>query len=62
LKEGSPSCGTGYTYDGSFTRTIVPRPGVCATLLRVSGLQVFNEEQLEQADALLKQLEDQTPD
>ena len=57
LKEGSPSCGTGYTYDGTFTGIRVPHPGVCAALLQEMGVQVFNEEQLKQADELLKQLE-----
>jgi uncharacterized protein YbbK (DUF523 family) len=57
LKEGSPSCGTGYTYDGNFTGTKVPHPGVCAALLQEMGVQVFNEAQLKQADELLYQLE-----
>jgi len=38
LKEGSPSCGTGYTYDGNFTRTKVPHPGVCAARLQETGV------------------------
>jgi uncharacterized protein YbbK (DUF523 family) len=57
LKEGSPSCGTGFTYDGTFTGTRVPRPGVAAALLRQAGVHVFSEGQLEEAEALLKQLE-----
>jgi uncharacterized protein YbbK (DUF523 family) len=61
LKEGSPSCGTSYTYDGNFTGTKVPLPGVCAAWLREMGLQVFNEAQLKQADYLLRQLEAEEP-
>jgi uncharacterized protein YbbK (DUF523 family) len=54
LKEGSPSCGTGYTYDGSFTGTRVSQPGVCAARLQAAGVRVFSENQLEDADELLK--------
>ena len=61
LKEGSPSCGTGFTYDGNFTGTKVPHSGVCATLLKEMGVQVFNESQLKQADTLLRQLEAEKP-
>jgi uncharacterized protein YbbK (DUF523 family) len=61
LKEGSPSCGTGYTYDGNFTRTKVTHPGVCAARLQETGVQVFNEAQLKQADSLLRQLEAEEP-
>jgi len=57
LKEGSPSCGTGHTFDGSFTDTRVPNHGVTAALLRQAGIQVFSEAQLAEADKLLKQLE-----
>jgi uncharacterized protein YbbK (DUF523 family) len=57
LKEGSPSCGTGYTYDGSFTGIRVPRPGVTAARLRQAGLWVFSEDQLKEADERLRQLE-----
>ncbi len=57
LKEGSPSCGTGYTYDGNFNGTRVPLPGVCAACLLEAGVQVFNEKQWEQAEELRKQLE-----
>ena len=57
MKEGSPSCGTGYTYNGSFTGIKVPLPGVTAACLREAGIQVFSEAQLQEADDLLKQLE-----
>jgi uncharacterized protein YbbK (DUF523 family) len=62
LKEGSPSCGTGYTYDGSFTGTKVARPGVTAARLREAGMQVFSEAQLEEANARLKELESEEAD
>lgn len=57
LKEGSPSCGSSYSYDGSFTATRVPLPGVTSARLRQAGLRVFSEAQLAEADAALLQLE-----
>ena len=56
LKEGSPSCGTGYTYDGSFTGTRVSQPGVCSARLQEAGVRVFSENQLEDVDELLKNI------
>ena len=56
LKAGSPSCGSDYTYDGSFTHRRVPLPGVTSALLRDAGIAVFSEEQLEQADLALARL------
>jgi uncharacterized protein YbbK (DUF523 family) len=57
LKEGSPSCGTGFTFDGSFTGTQVPNRGVTAALLQQAGVHVFSEARLAEADALLKSIE-----
>lgn len=57
LKEGSPSCGSGYTYDGTFTATKVAHPGVTTAKLQQAGIHVFNEHQFAEADALLQQLE-----
>jgi len=57
LKEGSPSCGSSYSYDGSFSATRVPLPGVTSARLRQAGLQVFSEAQLAEADAALLQLQ-----
>lgn len=57
LKEGSPSCGSSYTYDGTFTKERNPAPGVTAALLRKNGLQVFSETQLADAERVLQQLE-----
>ncbi len=60
LKEGSPSCGTSFTYDGTFRGVKVALPGVTAARLQQAGVQVFSEAQLAEADALLKLLEAQT--
>ena len=57
LKDGSPSCGSTYTYDGSFTGRRVPAPGVTAARLREAGLRVFGEAQLEEAAVYLAALE-----
>jgi len=57
LKENSPSCGSSFSYDGTFSGRKVAFPGVSTARLLEAGLHVFSEDQLEQADALLKQLE-----
>lgn len=57
LKEGSPSCGTGFIFDGSFTDQKVPGLGVTASRLQQAGVHIFSEAQLAEADALLRQFE-----
>jgi uncharacterized protein YbbK (DUF523 family) len=49
LKEGSPSCGSTYVYDGTFTGTRVDGSGVTAALLRARGIRVFSENELDAA-------------
>ncbi len=52
MKEGSPSCGSGFIYDGTFSRTRVPGgEGETVKLLRAHGVQVFSELQWDLADA-----------
>ncbi len=54
LKEGSPSCGSGFIYDGHFSRTQLPgQVGETTRLLRANGVKVFSELQWEAADAAL---------
>lgn len=60
LKEGSPSCGSSFTYDGTFTGTRVTYPGVTTARLQQAGIHVFSEHQFAEADALLRQLEAET--
>lgn len=43
LKERSPSCGSGFIYDGSFTGTLTPGDGVTAALLKANGVTVLGE-------------------
>lgn len=57
LKEGSPSCGSSYTYDGSFTGACVQSAGVTSAALLNAGITVFSEAQLEDAARYLAQLE-----
>ena len=57
LKEGSPSCGTTYVYDGTFTGTRVEGEGVTAALLRAYGIRVFSEVELEAAHRFVAALE-----
>jgi uncharacterized protein YbbK (DUF523 family) len=60
LKEGSPSCGSSYSYDGTFTGTRVAHPGVTTARLKQAGIHVFSEQQFAAADALLQRLEAET--
>jgi uncharacterized protein YbbK (DUF523 family) len=51
LKEGSPSCGSNWTHDGSFSGQLVTGPGVAAALLERNGIRVFGEHEVDQAAA-----------
>ena len=57
MTDGSPSCGSTYVFDGSFTGGTIPGRGVTAELLERSGIRVFAESQLAEADAYLRELE-----
>ena len=41
LKSGSPSCGSGMIYDGSFTGTLMPGDGVTTEYLKNKNLIIF---------------------
>ncbi len=43
LKDGSPSCGSTYVYDGSFSKIKRPGKGVTTVLLEKHGVRVFSE-------------------
>jgi uncharacterized protein YbbK (DUF523 family) len=45
-KSGSPSCGCGRIYNGSFSGTQVDGDGVTAALLKRNGITVITEEDL----------------
>ena len=57
LKEGSPSCGSTWTYDGTFSGTRVSGEGVTAALLRSRGIRIFSEDEFDAADAFLRTLD-----
>ena len=57
LKKGSPSCGSSEVHDGTFCGRRVPGAGVTTDLLRASGIRVFSDRQLADADACLSALE-----
>ncbi|PYR94297.1 MAG: DUF523 domain-containing protein [Acidobacteria bacterium] len=57
LKDGSPSCGTTFTYDGTFTGARRAAPGVTAALLEQHGIRVFNESQIDAAEAAVLSIE-----
>jgi len=57
LKEGSPSCGSSYSYDGSFQSVRLPLPGVTTAALEEAGVRVFSQHQLDSAAAFLATLD-----
>jgi uncharacterized protein YbbK (DUF523 family) len=57
LKEGSPSCGSSYSYDGTFSGARVPVPGVTTALLQLHGVRVFSEAQWAEAEVHLREHE-----
>ena len=50
LKEGSPSCGSSYIYDGTFEQRTIPGEGMVTALLRDQGIPVVSEVTLKDAD------------
>jgi uncharacterized protein YbbK (DUF523 family) len=57
LKDGSPSCGSAFMYDGSFTGAKRQGHGVTTALLERNGIRVFSERQLDAAARHLAALE-----
>ena len=47
LKDGSPSCGHTYIYDGSFTGMTKPGMGITTKLLKENGIKVYSEKELD---------------
>lgn len=44
LKEKSPSCGSNYVYDGTFSKTLIPGEGITVKLLRQNGIEVISSD------------------
>jgi uncharacterized protein YbbK (DUF523 family) len=58
LTDGSPSCGSTFLYDGTFSgNKNRDGSGVTAALLRKHGVAVFSQSQMEAADELLRRLD-----
>ena len=47
LKDGSPSCGSSYIYDGSFSGKKISGMGITTSLLIRNGIMIVNENELE---------------
>lgn len=47
LKQGSPSCGCGKIYDGTFSGKLIEGDGVVTRLLKKNGVIVITEEDLQ---------------
>ena len=50
LKEGSPSCGSSFIYDGSFSSKKIKGEGITTYLLRKEGIKVISEEEFNKGD------------
>jgi uncharacterized protein YbbK (DUF523 family) len=57
LTDGSPTCGSQFIYDGTFSGQRKPGSGVAAALLREHGIAVFSDRQLPQLLAWMQQRE-----
>ncbi len=57
LKDGSPSCGSSYIFDGTFRGQRDHGQGVTAAALSRIGIRVFSERDLEDAARYLESLE-----
>ncbi|MNW54166.1 hypothetical protein D3C74_317590 [compost metagenome] len=57
LKQDSPSCGSLYIYDGTFTDNKVPGEGRTTELLREHGFEVYGEDQLDEIEHRLASLD-----
>jgi len=44
LKANSPSCGSGYIYDGTFQNKLIEGDGKTAELLKRNGITILNEK------------------
>lgn len=53
LTDGSPSCGSGFLYDGSFTGRRNEGEGVATALLRRHGIEVFAPDRIRELAAAM---------
>ncbi len=52
LKSNSPSCGNSEVYDGTFSGNLVPGEGITAHLLKLNGIEVFNENDIDKLEKM----------
>ncbi len=57
MKQDSPSCGSKFIYDGTFTDTKTEGQGLAVEYLRNAGFKVFAEEDIEEALKYLEEAE-----
>lgn len=57
MKQDSPSCGSKFIYDGTFTDTKKAGQGLAVEYLRKAGFKVFAEEDIDEAEKYLIELE-----
>jgi uncharacterized protein YbbK (DUF523 family) len=57
LKENSPSCGSSFIYDGTFSGIRLEGQGVTTALLQQHGIRVFSEHEIAAAAVYLAELE-----
>ena len=48
LKDGSPSCGSSYIYDGTFSKNRISGMGITAKLLNDNSIKIYNENEIEE--------------
>jgi len=46
MKQGSPSCGSGRIYDGTFSGKTIKGDGITASMLKENGIKVITDEDL----------------
>ena len=56
LTDGSPSCGSSFVYDGSFSGRTKAGTGVTAALFERHGIKVFPDSQIAEADCYLRSI------
>jgi len=56
LKERSPSCGSSFIYDGSFSGKTIQGQGFTARRLNKENIVIFSEENLEEIEKYLEEL------
>lgn len=57
LKEGSPSCGCNFVYDGTFTGNKIEGKGITAYVLEQEGIDVISDEDLDESERKLVYLD-----